>query len=444
MFGRGGNRSEAEQRVSTWQLSDHVRCGFQPSGGFDGGQDARAPLFDEARWDEFGAHEFPKMTASSKDLVVVGCGFAAKYPEGGGNFSVPLQYLLGLRRMARPALWLEIMHSTGDPQRDGRIAATFRRRLREFDLDHNYCLIIFPKEATSHEFSGSRFFGMTRRKLEDLLQGPCVLLNLSYSIRNPLLGKFGMRKLCSLDPTEVCFWMQRMEMGQSEHDEFWSIGLNIYGPGSRVPESGVKWKTYFPLVDSTHFEAAPRPPVDRFTTIGQWYWDGNIEWDGEWRDFSKKAAFEKFEHLPALHPESRFELAMNLAADDPERKRIKALGWHHIVPHTIARTPHLYYQYLRRSTAEFTGIKLESFTRSGWLSDRSAVYLALGRPVITESTGAEAYLPERSGLLFVSNLEEASGAVSRVRSDWKALSKDARNCARDRFDAVVNLRKILD
>lgn len=381
--------------------------------------------------------------ASRKDLTVVGCGFAAKYPEGGGNFSVPLQYLLGLRRMRRPALWLEIMHSTGDPGLDQRVAATFRRRLREFDFDRSYCLIIFPKGSTSQDPASGRFFGMSRRKLLDLLAGPSVLLNLSYSIRNPLLGLFGERKLCSLDPTEVCFWMRRMEMGQSEHDEFWSIGLNLYGPGSRVPESSVKWNTYFPLVDTTQFEAAPRPPVDRFTTIGQWYWDGNIEWDGEWRDFSKRAAFEKFQNLPALHPEARFELAMNLAADDPERKRINDLGWRHIVPHSIARTPRLYYQYLRRSTAEFTAVKLESFAKSGWLSDRSAVYLALGRPVITEPTGADAYLPAQSGILFVSDLAEASEAVRRVRSDWKSLSKAARHCAKECFDAVANLKKML-
>ena len=383
------------------------------------------------------------MTASRKDVTVVGCGFAAKYPEGGGNFSVPLQYLLGLRRMRRPAIWLEIMQSTGDPRRDRLIADTFRRRLREFDLDRNYCLIIFPNDPATQELAGARFFGMPRRKFLDLLGGPCVLLNLSYSIRNPLLGMFGTRKLCSLDPTEVCFWMRRMEMGQSEHDEFWSIGLNIYGPGSRVPATDVRWKTYFPLVDTTLFEAAPRPPEDRFTTIGQWYWDGCIEWDGEWRDFSKKAAFEKFESLPALHPEARFELAMNLAADDPERKRIEAIGWHHVVPHSVARTPRLYYQYLRRSTAEFTSVKLESFARSGWLSDRSAVYLALGRPVITEPSGAEPYLPDPSGMIFVRNLKEADEAVRRVRSDWRPLSQAARRCAKECFDSVVNLQKIL-
>jgi hypothetical protein len=119
------------------------------------------------------------------------------------------------------------------------------------------------------------------------------------------------------------------------------------------------------------------------------------------------------------------------------------LGWHHIVPHTIARTPDRYYEYLRNSTAEFTAVKLESFAMSGWLSDRSAVYLALGRPVITEPTGAHPYLPAEGGFLFVRNLEEAADAVKRVQSNWKALSKSARGCAKECFDSVVNLKKIL-
>ncbi len=383
------------------------------------------------------------MSTPTDGTVILGCGFAAKYPEGGGNFSVPLQYLLGLRRMRRPALWLEVMHSTGDDRRDALIADTFRRRLREFGLDESFCLIIFPKGSAEQDLSRGRFFGMSRRKFLDLTGGPCVLLNLSYSLRAPLLDRFAARKLCSLDPTEVCFWMRRMEMGQSHHEEFWSIGLNLYGPGSKVPATSVRWKTYFPLVDTTLFKAAPRPPTDRFTTIGQWYWDGMIEWDGEWRDFSKRAAFEKFLPLPSLHPDARFELAMNLASDDPERARIASLGWHHVVPHAIARTPRLYYDYLRCSTAEFSAVKLESFAMSGWLSDRSAVYLALGRPVISEPTGADRFLPEASGMFFVSDLAGASDAIHQVRSDWKMHSRAARRCAAECFDAVVNLKKIL-
>jgi len=383
------------------------------------------------------------MAAAKKDLTVLGCGFAAKYPEGGGNFSVPLQYVLGLRRMRRPFLWLEVMPSTGDPGRDARVAATFRRRLAAFGLEDAFCLLVFPGDGGEQDLARARFFGMSRARFLDLTGGPAVLLNLSYSIRQPLLGRFPLRKLCSLDPTEVCFWMQRMEMGQSHHQEFWSIGLNMAGPGSRVPPSPVTWQTYFPLVETSQFEAAPRPPADRFTTIGQWYWDGRVEWDGQWRDFSKRAAFEKFAGLPARCPEARFELAMNLPPGDPESKRMEALGWRHIVPHAVARTPQRYYDYLRGSTAEFSAVKLESFAMSGWLSDRSAVYLALGRPVISEPTGAEPYLPGSSGILFVRDAGEAAEAVRQVLGDWKRLSREARQCARECFDAVVNLKKLL-
>ncbi|MDX2079332.1 MAG: hypothetical protein SFU53_00965 [Terrimicrobiaceae bacterium] len=374
--------------------------------------------------------------------VFVGCGFVAKYPEGGGNFSVPLQYVLGLRRMRRSVWWLEIMESLDDEAADRRRIAAFRRRLEEFDLGENFCLILLPNGGGT-DLAGARFFGKTRREFLDRLAGPNVLLNLSYSIRPPLVDRFARRLLCSLDPTEVCFWMQRMEMGQDHHDEFWTIGLNTGGPGSRIPETTVPWNTYFPLVDAASFTPAPRPAVDRFTTIGQWYWDGMIEWDGEWRDFSKRAAFEKFLSLARRIPDVRFELAMNLAPDDPEGERLQALGWHHVVPHHRVRTPKKYYDYLRASTAEFSAVKLESFARSGWLSDRSAVYLALGRPVITESTAAEAYLPAESGMFFVDSADSAAEAVERVRADWKKHSRHARACALECFDAVKNLKKML-
>jgi hypothetical protein len=377
------------------------------------------------------------------DLVVVGCAFVAKYPEGGGNFSVPLQYLLGLRRMKRPCLWLEVMESTGDAAKDRRWVAAFRRRLVEFGLEDSFCLVLLPKGTDDQSLEGARFFGKSRRTLLEMIGAGAVLLNLSYSIRQPLLGLFAHRKLCSLDPTEVCFWMQRMEMGQSFHEEFWTIGVNIYGSQSKVPATEVRWKTYFPLVDTSMLQAAPRPARDCFSTIGQWYFDGMIEFEGEWRDFSKKAAFEKFMGLPKALPDVRLELAMNLSSDDPENERLETLGWKRVIPHNIARTPKLYYDYLRRSTGEFSAVKLESYMNSGWTSDRSAVYLALGRPVITEESGAAAHLPDSSGMFFVSDLDSATEAVRRVCSDWKRLSRDARACAVECFDSVKNLKKML-
>jgi len=82
--------------------------------------------------------------------------------------------------------------------------------------------------------------------------------------------------------------------------------------------------------------------------------------------------------------------------------------------------------------------------RTGWLSDRAAAFLATGRPVITEDTGAAKYLPAHSGFLFVDGAAQAAAGAKRVLADWSSFSKQARRCAVEVFDAATNLRKIID
>jgi hypothetical protein len=81
--------------------------------------------------------------------------------------------------------------------------------------------------------------------------------------------------------------------------------------------------------------------------------------------------------------------------------------------------------------------------RTGWISDRAAAFLALGRPVITEATGAEKYLPPENGFRFVRGADQAEAAISEVLRDWPRLSRQARESAVEVFDSAKNLRKIL-
>ncbi len=380
--------------------------------------------------------------------VFVGCGFAAKYPEGGGNFSVPLQYLMGLKRMPEyRGIWLEVLQASGDPVKDAHCIRVFQRRMAAYDLES--CLLLRPVQKEQgpeeHHLDQMQSFGLSQKMLLELARHG-VLLNLSYSLKPPLANLFGRRLLCSLDPTEVLFWMDQMEMGQSCHDEFWSIGLCMDQIDQRLPKPIVAWKSYFPLVDTELLKAQPRPkspPKPRFTTIGQWYWDGNITIGGEWRDYSKQAAFAPYMELPKRVNGVTFELAMNLNADDPERERLRSHGWSVVTPHRLTRTPAAYYRYLAGATAEFTAVKLEALMGSGWLSDRAAAFLALGRPVVTEPTGAERFLPPESGMLFVRTLDEAVDATQRVIVDWKQLSNAARVTAVEYFDSVKNLKLLL-
>jgi hypothetical protein len=397
--------------------------------------------------------------------IFLGCGFAAKYREGGGNFSVPLQWMLGLQRLKLDAIWLELLPATGNLPADHARIKNFQRQLREHGLAGRYCLLYQKPASDKHDLDGTRCIGISKRELLDRLRGPNVLLNLAYSIHPPLLLKFERRVFCDLDPSEIFYWMTKMEMGQSYHHEFWTIGLNVHGSDCQLPKPVVAavpaafspsratrpplqklpWKTFYPLVDTKLLRPRLRPRMRKFTTVGQWYWGGAVEVAGEFPDLSKKHAFEPYLSIPSRIPEAQFELAMNITAEDPERERLQRLGWKIVDPHRVARTPTSYRRYLASTLAEFTAIKgVDVAWRTGWISDRAAAFLALGRPVITEDTGAGHYLPAKNGFSFVRDSDEAEAAVKEVLRDWPRLSKQARDCAVEVFDSAKNLRRILD
>lgn len=376
--------------------------------------------------------------------VFVGCGFAAKYPEGGGNYSVPLQWMLGLRRLGLDAIWLELLPATADRREDESRIRMFQRRLWDHGLKECYCLLYQAPASDAHDLAQMQTVGLSRQNLLARLAGPNTLLNLSYSLHPPFLLPFERKIFCDLDPSEIFYWMTKMEMGQSHHDEFWTIGLNAGAPDCRLPSSPLKWRTFYPLVDTELFQSQPRPVVDKFTTIGQWYWGGKVEVDGKFPDLSKKFAFEQYLDLPRRVPGARFELAMNLNRDDPEIGRLRGRGWSVVAPHRVVRTPAAYRRYLAGASAEFTAIKgVDVAWRTGWLSDRAAAFLASGRPVITENSGAERYLPVGNGFRFVHDLETAEAAVKEIMASWPRLSREARACALEVFDSAKNLRKIL-
>jgi len=376
--------------------------------------------------------------------IFLGCGFAAKYREGGGNFSVPLQWMLGLRRLKLDAIWLELLPATNDLAADESRIKNFQMQLRPHGLAGRYCLLYHKPASDIHDLDSIRYIGISKRELLDRIGGPNVLLNLAYSIHPPLLLKFERRIFCDLDPSEIFYWMTKMEMGQSYHHEFWTIGLNVHGSDCRLPKSRLNWKTFYPLVDTEWFRPRPRPSTPKFTTVGQWYWSGAVEVAGEFPDLSKQFAFEPYLDLPRRVPEAEFELAMNIAAEDPERQRLQRRGWKIVDPHRVARTPRTYRHYLANALAEFTAIKgVDVAWRTGWISDRAAAFLALGRPVITEHTGAERYLPAKNGFSLIRDADDARAAVKKVLRDWPRLSKEARACAVEVFDSVKNLRGIL-
>ena len=103
-----------------------------------------------------------------------------------------------------------------------------------------------------------------------------------------------------------------------------------------------------------------------------------------------------------------------------------------------------YRHFILSSRGEFTVAKDQNVRlRSGWFSDRSATYLAAGRPVVTQDTGFGNVLPTGRGLFGFSTLDEAAAAVDAINSDYAQHSRAARELARAYFDSDLVLTRLL-
>ena len=83
-------------------------------------------------------------------------------------------------------------------------------------------------------------------------------------------------------------------------------------------------------------------------------------------------------------------------------------------------------------------------TRSGWFSDRSAAYMASGRPVVVQETGFSRHLPCGEGLFAVETVDEAAAALDEVAANYPRHSRAAREIAQEHLAAAKVLKRFLD
>src|SRR5207244_3024540 len=169
----------------------------------------------------------------------------------------------------------------------------------------------------------------------------------------------------------------------------WAFCANVRPKSFPVPTHGFKWlPTRQPVV--TDFWRTKRSPSRAavFTTVANWSTSGlkDISWRGRKYLWSKSREFLRFISAPKKAGET-FEMATNIERG-AARKKFERNGWHLRCPLQMSVDYWLYRDYIRPSKAEFTVAK-DQYVRlnTGWFSDRSACYLAAGRPVITQETG---------------------------------------------------------
>src|SRR6267143_1091885 len=166
---------------------------------------------------------------------------------------------------------------------------------------------------------------------------------------------------------------------------------------------------------------------DRFTTVMTWQIESFADVGG-----NKDQEFVKFIELPSKTPQP-FELAIN-----GPQQLLRQYGWDTVDAMAVSRTPSAYREFILGSKAEF-GVAKHTYVanRSGWFSDRTACYLASGRPALVQDTGWTAHLPSGDGLLAYSTLEEAAAGVDRINADYDRHARAAIDVAHAHFDARV-------
>src|SRR4029077_15565697 len=124
-----------------------------------------------------------------------------------------------------------------------------------------------------------------------------------------------------------------------------------------------------------------------------------------------------------------FELTTDIK-DEKTRTRFLQNNWRFQSPPEMSVDYWRYRNYIRQSKGEFTVAK-DQYVRlhTGWFSDRSACYLAAGRPVITQETGFTGHYGNGGGLFAFNSLGEIADAVHRINTDYKKHSRAARALA---------------
>ena len=370
---------------------------------------------------------------SAAPTVIVSGTIGATPWQGGATWAV-LQYLLGLRRLGCAVYFVEQLDG---PEADPDALRYCELVMGQFGLDRRWALI---------PGAGGEPAGMERPRLREVAGEADLLLNLSGKLTDPdVLDHVPVRAYVDLDPVFAQLWQaaEGVDMGFGAHTHFVSVADAIGQPGSPIPDCDRDWLPTLPPVVLDQWPVAAEIERRRATTVGHWRSYGSITHDGV--HYGQKAhSLRALIELPQRAPD-RLELALAIHPD--ETRDLEALeenGWSLLDPAEVAATPDDYRRFIQGSWAEFGLAKLGYVAAgSGWFSDRSACYLASGRPVLAQDTGFGRRLPTGTGLLAFSDVDDVVAGLEELEGDYERHRLAARQIAEDHLDSDRVLRALL-
>jgi hypothetical protein len=374
--------------------------------------------------------------------VIVGVGIASYPLHAAGNTWAFLQWVLGFRQagwdvwMVEDVPQAKCIDANGhkcEPALSANLAH-WNNIVAEFGL----------KDRATLLFDGQA------QDLPELIQfarDAEFLFNISGHFKHrDVLAAVDQKVYVDLDPAFTQIWAEvyKTDMHLDLHDTFVSIGRHLGQKNCRSPLAGREWLPVgVPVVLDYFTNPDLEKPGATWTTFTHWYGYPQVEYDGMWYG-NKSEEFAKLVDLPRKTTE-KLEIATNLHPDDETTTKFLSGGWNLIDALPLNTPWQRYRDYIAQSRGEFCVAK-QGYVLSncGWFSDRSACYLALGRPVILQQTGWTDFYPEGDGLLSFHDEESARAALETVAKDPLKHARAAREIAEKYCSAPIVVNQFLE
>lgn len=367
--------------------------------------------------------------------------YLVRFPLG-GYLSWVLQWLLGLHRLGHDVWLLEKAgwrNACYDPRSDSMSddcsygVSTLNEFLSGLGLGEAWCFVD----------ADERYYGLSKERTASVIAAADLFLDMGAHGSWEEETSGCLRVLLDGEPAYTQMKMeQAIAAGEdlAPYDRYYTVGLNVGRERSFAPTVGKEWRWFFDPVVVDLFGVRPLKGDSAFTTVMSWQAHEPIEFDGEVYG-QKDVEFVKFIELPRLVG-APMEIAV--AGKDVPRDELEEAGWRVRSAHGATITYDAWADYIAGSRGEFTVCKnVFVETWSGWFSDRSAIYLASGRPVVMQDTGFSEHLPCGEGLFAVCTVDEAAAAIEEISADYERHSRAARAIAEEYLATDKVLPKLL-
>lgn len=378
--------------------------------------------------------------------IILSC-YMMRRPVG-GIISWNLQYLLGFQMLGHEIYLVEKSYypnSCVDPSKN--IASddcsygikTVSSLLVQFSLGNHWCYV---------DTSG-RYHGLTRRKIREIFKTADLFIEMGDGghFFDPWLDEtrdIPLRVLLEPEPSSSQIKMEkRLANGNAlpKYDFYYTPGRNIGTDKSISPTGSRQWHHIFPPILLDLYPLQNVKNNSAFTTVMVWDQHGPIEFNGVTYG-AKDVEFAKFMELPRL-TSSAMEVAVS--GKKVPIESLKKAGWRVRDANQISSSFDSYRSYIQSSYGEFSVAKnIFVATKCGWFSERSAAYLASGRPVVLQDTGYSSHLPCGKGLFAVNTAEEAATAIDEISANYKRHAGWAREIAVEYLAAQKVLGRFLE